>query len=311
MLFLPGFTLSALYTGTEQRLGTITSKLLCVTFIAVASLMSQSTSSRTLAAEITCVEDYAKASLNNADMFKLLYPSGRRPVASTCLGILVHGKIETGDTDKFKKILYDNQPFVANVYLVSSGGSVLEAIQIGNLIRKYMLGTNAPIGGFDYFKNGAGMMVLAQNICSGQDCHCASSCFLIWAAGADRRGSVIGLHRPTTNSDEFAGLPIDQAAIRYRSELSRIKQYLVGMEIPQNIMDIMFSTASNGIHWLNLEEAESLAGMPPSIGESIAVACSKIKSGGDDSRIQRTICTVRKLANYRDTIAPVDAGNPR
>jgi len=71
------------------------------------------------AAEIVCVDTYAKANWSNPDAFKALYPSGKKPTPSTCHAVLIRGEIQSGDADAFRRILEENVPFLRTVYLSS------------------------------------------------------------------------------------------------------------------------------------------------------------------------------------------------
>ena len=275
---------------------------ICLIFLA-ACFASQSA----IAAEIQCSDTYAISNLDNLSFWKKRYPSGRMPTKTTCDSILIYGDIVAGDSDKFSKILHDNNPFIAFVYLASSGGSVEEAIKIGTMVRKYMLTTVAPtrLGNLNDSVHGILVGEKRDDVCPSKNCHCASSCFLIWAAGAERQGDMIGLHRPSNHSSAFANLPPDKSSIMYKQLLAAISQYLADMEVPPQYINLMTDTASNDIYWLKYDEVKHLQGIPPSIAESISVSCD-----GDVNQYYRThidnlkiqSCLHTKLANYRDSI---------
>jgi hypothetical protein len=118
---------------------------------------------------------------------------------------------------------------------------------------------------------------------STHNCHCASACFLIWAAGVQRSGDVLGLHRPTIEATAFAKLPPDRAGVLYRQLLSEIDRYLAEMEIPRQFIEIMTNTSSKEIRWLTYEETDSIGDMPVSIAEWIASNCGAMTKSEKDT----------------------------
>ncbi len=99
------------------------------------------------AAEISCAAtwetDY-EVNFPDPSLLALLYPSGRRPKPTTCSQLLVKGVLRAGDSETFLKVLSVHHPFVKTILLWSPGGSVVEAMKIGRIVRKNMLRTRAP-----------------------------------------------------------------------------------------------------------------------------------------------------------------------
>ena len=83
--------------------------------------------SHVLAAEISCAE-YWETPVN--PKIVEAFPSGRKPTSSTCHLMLLDGRIEPGDAQKFSRFLKTHHPFVTILYLSSPGGSVADAIAI-------------------------------------------------------------------------------------------------------------------------------------------------------------------------------------
>jgi hypothetical protein len=253
-----------------------------------------------------------------------LWPSGRRPNPTTCVGILIKGKIETGDAAKFLELLGPNYPFVKKVFLWSPGGYVAEAMRIGRIIRKNMLTTWAPVEvGDDPVGNGLlvdptdHQVPVARYLCQGTGCNCASACFLIWAAGVQRWGNALGLHRPTTSSTDFTDLPPDQASAAYRQWLSVIETYLSEMEIPRRYIEKLTDTSSNTISWVGWKDAFAMT-EPPSIREWLLASCGGLSGEELDIWIegfmhrrlspdlsrkadQAENCETTKIENYKDS----------
>jgi hypothetical protein len=211
-----------------------------------------------------------------------LYCVQKRYAGEKCRIVLIKGAIEQGDSAKFVEALKANHPFVDMVDLWSSGGSVEEAIKIGRLIRTNLIETAAPVDYSDkpvgrgwYFR---GELVPGcpeinrRTPPKGVGCQCASACFLIWAAGIERHGSSLGLHRPTITSTSFATMPPDRASLMYRGLLVDINKYLSEMEISPRFAEFMIDTSSKDIRWLTWDEAETLEEVP-SIHEWVATNC--------------------------------------
>ena len=229
------------------------------------------------AAEINCVyrsgENSRDAAIYNGS------PSG------TCLRALIKGRIVEGDAEQFTKFVRDNHPYLDAVDLWSSGGQIVDAIQIGLLVRKEMLLTRAP----NYFgtqseaeqgnietEQGNGIIGKLPGICEGTGCVCYSSCFIIWSAGVERTGTVVGFHRPTVTGKEFQNAPGEEAVSKYRELLSALRAYFLEMEIPFGIIEAMLGVSS----------AERVLRIPddvaydlraaPSISEWIAASCGSL-----------------------------------
>ena len=184
--------------------------------------------------------------------------------------ILVKGDIAEGDYATFYDLLVASEPYVDRVLLISNGGNVREAMRIGELIRQRLLTTTAPMDSYQRYHLYS--VARESDICTGQQCICASACFLIWAAGVERSGWVIMVHRPRDASGAFKSKPAARASEEYREAISRIDGYLRRMEVPLNVIELMQSTPSNDISPLPFEVARSMQ-IPPSIKEWLIPNC--------------------------------------
>jgi len=257
------------------------------------------------AAEIMCIytwgDLYAPNELTQSSRLKDRFPSGRRPSSDTCQTAMIKGTIDMGDGAKFAQFLQNNHPFLGVVLLWSSGGSVEEAMKIGRLVRKDILTTRAPYEVTLPHSVGSGSLIdprlaLAPvaTVCDDHSCHCASACFLIWAAGVEREGNALGLHRPSTRSTSFADLPPERASGLYRLLLAEVERYLTEMEIPRRYIEIMTDTSSNDVRWLDLEEAWSLEEVP-SVAEWIAAGCGAISKSEQRAMLEIGIKLTNKI----------------
>lgn len=150
------------------------------------------------------------------------------------------GRIETGDSDRLKKIL---EGFVAkhgkddclrgwtSIRLFSDGGDVLEAIKLGKLIRSHHLRAIVPL-----------------------PAECNSSCVLVFAAAIrkDAPGKV-GVHRPF-----FSNLDKNQSLSdikNRRDQLTEVlRSYFNEIDIPHSLIDVMLSTPPEKIKYLTEDE---------------------------------------------------------
>jgi hypothetical protein len=196
------------------------------------------------------------------------WPSGLRPTEKTCAGGLISGPIEEGDFEKVRTLYRQNHPFLGLFTLNSPGGNVLEAIRIGQLLRKYLIIAFAPVRITD--SEGHERFALpGEPQCDSGKCFCASACALIWFGAVDHWGSV-GLHRPHTDDPSFKTLDPPAAAEAYRRMLDSVRQYLETMEVPEPMIDAMVATGSADIRWVTV--ADDLS-RPPSLAEWEDASC--------------------------------------
>lgn len=196
--------------------------------------------------------------------------------------IRIEGKIEKGDFENFKQVVEDNKrknKWIIRVDLVSSGGDVIEAIKIGKLIRYYFIPTSAP----HYFAGEPFCWGLSEEQHENGECNCASACFLIWAAGIDRKGDVLGLHRPYFSKEYFEGLSASEAQKKYVTMSNDVRIYLTNMGIPENIIERMFATGSDEIIYIDKGTVESINKVP-FFDEWIKAGCKTLSKEENDER---------------------------
>lgn len=166
--------------------------------------------------------------------------------------IYLEGTIETGDAEKFERFLqgrslWPNQRIVLN----SGGGSVLEGIKIGRIIRDHDFRT-AVAASFvvdGYSQVSAGV--------------CASACVLTFAGGVERAasdGSRIGVHQMSRDYSEIInGKPITIEDLTITmSDAQRLigisLTHFIEMGIDPVIISLMVGTSADDIRWLTLDE---------------------------------------------------------
>ena len=153
--------------------------------------------------------------------------------------LYLKGEIQPGDYRKLVEIIYNDVfKFITatrrSIILASEGGDVNEALKIARLVKGVRASVSVgPVTG-----------------------KCISACFLIYAAAVERDASAgtIGIHRPYLHPQQLSELSPNQAEQLQSSALSQSRKYLLELQIPTNIIDIMFQRASTEIHWLTRHE---------------------------------------------------------
>lgn len=183
--------------------------------------------------------------------------------------------------------------------IVSTGGNVHEAIQIGKLIRKLNLAANVPSTANVAPQARVQMCGIASRI-ARSPCTCASACFLIWAGGFSRSGNDIHIHRIAFDSDYFGSLPPSSASSEYRRGLEGVHRYLQDMEIPESIYERMVRMPSYATEQLDYNTVSFMT-WPPSIGEWIKARCGNINSAnfGQCTLDQQTQAARTALTSFR------------
>jgi len=208
------------------------------------------------------------------------------------------GKIVAGDYQRFRLALKGGNEPINAVNIVSPGGSVVEALQIGRLIRRLNFPTNAP--SLASFAPEARRQICAASarLDRSANCTCASACFLIWAGGVERSGNDIHIHRISYDRDYYGALSPNDAAVKYQEALETVRAYLNEMEIPDSIFEAMVKMPSYTT--AILKEANYLA-WPPSFGEWLTAKCGPPGRGRDSTCESQQVraATAAALKVYR------------
>ena len=205
-----------------------------------------------------------------------------------CTDLYMVGRIVPGDFEKFRRMVA-RPNMVARLWLASSGGDVAEAIRIGELVRELFIETHAPTWSvFDIrtrqMRDGVSVLssdaLRTGNLCNGARCICASACVLIWAAGADRNGDVIGLHRPSFNEQVFGQITAAEAQRVYAQVIDSVDGYYRRMELPSRTISAFLGTDSQRLvvpprDYPNLLAPAWGEGRPPSIDEWSRMHCPR------------------------------------
>jgi hypothetical protein len=189
-------------------------------------------------------------------------------------GIMIEGEIVEGDFTKFEKLV--SQIFNPGVvWIASPGGDLAEAMKIGRLVRELKLSVWVPQ------KNG----LLFPLLDSKRNAVCASACFFIYAAGVDRRGEILGIHRPYMSIAAYRKMGLDEAAFRQSMTMNIAGDYLKKMGVSSAIIERMNNIGSEKINWLSDSEVEDMTGFIPEYTEWFNANCPPVI--GSDGLLDR------------------------
>lgn len=154
---------------------------------------------------------------------------------SAYLLVTVDGEITPASADELAAELAHHDPSLYSirwVYLNSPGGDVRSAMRMGRDIRKHRLDTMIPPG-----------------------MRCLSSCIYLLAAGDSKTvAGQVGIHRPYFVTSP--GEPADVAE-QLKQLIAASKAYFVDMNIPEGLVEEMFSTPPSSMKILSPAELQS------------------------------------------------------
>lgn len=167
--------------------------------------------------------------------------------------IYVEGEIDPGSAERLKRFLDANKvPARSSIYLHSPGGSLLEGVKIGQLIREYGLYTyvGRP-GATDSFLSRPG--------------ECYSACAIAFLGGQHRwlsDGSRYGVHRFAL---EKSG-PTDSEVSQMLSSV--VTAFIREMGVDTKLFDYMAFTSSNDLTVLPVSALRTLRVVDDGVGET-------------------------------------------
>lgn len=185
----------------------------------------------------------------------LLFPITAQALDFTRLGgtFAMDGYIEKGDYDKFLNTLqkWEHPPTI--FWINSSGGSVSEAMKIGNFVRNSFI-----------------------TLWTGDKCY--SSCFLIYAAAFSRKATgEVGIHRVYFEPKEYGKLDVLEARKAYKLLEKETIKYLERIDVPNFIVEEMFKTSSSELKIYTSEQANDTFGLKaPFYDEWLSARCGSL-----------------------------------
>jgi hypothetical protein len=195
-------------------------------------------------------------------------------------GILIlEGKIEKGDYIKMRNFVADASNFnkmSGVVFLASQGGNILEAIEIGYLIRHLWLSTDAPSRPPPTARSSGNEIIYPVDLTNPRQYQCTSACFLLYIAGIYREfiwTGRLGLHHPEIEYKPIGATPNDLSTAT-QDIRNKLKNYLQEMNVPNKYLDLMYAAPPNEVHWVTQDEFNAdIKGYTPEVHALLDAKC--------------------------------------
>lgn len=144
--------------------------------------------------------------------------------------LTLNGQFESGESLRFQKFL-STHPKTQFILLQSYGGSVNEAMKVGQLIRR-------------------------ANLNTAVETYCYSACFITLMSGTERyvqEGAYVGVHRPFFDKKE-ALVQDEQNSTTYKNLTHYFKFMLGSQRQSQRVVKLMYETPSKEMQQVNQSE---------------------------------------------------------
>ncbi len=214
------------------------------------------------------------------------------PYYDNVVGMTIFGEILPGDDALFRsKVLSSLRAgkLIGVVRIVSPGGNMRAAFNIGRQIRVLQAETHAPRarGTTRICRLDAGLSSTGQanpgplgtmdyetaTRQGDRRCRCESACAVIWFGGVGRHGDVVGVHRPARK--DFGKLSIEAAKEEYDRMLEVMRKYMAEMDVPEAIIAVTFATPSVAIRYLTKAELSQMMNFPAYLRELQIARCGR------------------------------------
>ena len=213
--------------------------------------------------------------------------------------LILEGKIEAGDYTTVRNFLADDANFKkmnGAVFLASPGGNVLEALQIGYLIRRLGLSTDAPSRPPPTTRSSGGEIIHPPDLANQRQYLCTSACFLLYVAGIYREfiwAGRLGLHHPQLERKPI-GATDNDIALATADMRNKLKDYFEQMNVPSKYMDLMYSTPPNEVRWITQDEINAdLKGYIPEVRALLNTKCNLSPRAPDSPEMQKCIAQTK------------------
>ncbi|MEY4761346.1 MAG: hypothetical protein RLZZ200_1202 [Pseudomonadota bacterium] len=176
--------------------------------------------------------------------------------------VLLSGNIEIGDAEKFVAAVFSKGIYKVpvEIFLNSTGGNIEEARKIALIVHAARMQVSVE-----------NTYALQEQATSFEPFVCASSCFLIYAAGENRTAfsgyGKVGIHRPYfRNGLESTSKEASLLSGAHDEISALLRQY----GTPTRLVEKMISVPSNQIYWLTDSDLAEIGFLSPAI-EEIAI----------------------------------------
>src|SRR3974377_1363218 len=164
------------------------------------------------------------------------------------------------------------------VFVASQGGNVFEALEIGYLIRRLRLSTDAPSQPPPSERSSGNEIIHPNELTNPKNYLCTSACFLIFVAGIYREfvwAGRLGIHHPRLEYKPI-GTTENEVSMADDDIRNKLKTYLEEMNVPDKYLTLMYSTAPNGGRLITQAEFNAdLKGYVPQLRDLLRAKCLK------------------------------------
>jgi len=193
--------------------------------------------------------------------------------------LIVEGGIQPGDYTTVRNFLAKESNFTkmnGTVFVASPGGNAVAALQIGYLIRRLRLSTDAPSRPPPTTRSSRGEIIHPVDLTNPRSYQCTSACFLLYVAGVYREflwAGRLGIHN-TRLEYKPIGTTENDVALATADIRSKLKDYFEQMNVPNKYLDLMYSTPPNAMRWITQDEFNAdLKGYIPEMRTLLDAKC--------------------------------------
>jgi hypothetical protein len=182
------------------------------------------------------------------------------------------------------------------VFLASQGGNVFEALEIGYLIRRLQLSTDAPSRPPPTVRSSGSEVIHPSDLADPKHYQCTSACFLLYIAGVYRDfiwAGRLGIHHPQIERKPVGATEKD-ISIAMVDMRNKLKRYFEDMNVPNKYLDLMYSVPPNEVRWVTQSEFNAdLKGYIPEVQALLAAKCNARRGAEDSNEVHRCIAQVK------------------
>jgi hypothetical protein len=218
--------------------------------------------------------------------------------------LILEGQIKPGDYLTVRNFLSDPSNYKkmsGAVFLASQGGNVFEALQIGYLIRRLRLTTDAPSRPPPTTRSSGSEIIRPLDLADPKRYYCTSACFLLYVAGIYREfiwAGRLGLHQPRLEHKQIGATEKDLATSTADMR-DKLKDYFEQMNVPNKYLDLMYAIAPNEVRWITQTELNAdLKGYIPEIRNLLDARCSLNRAAEDSTETRN--CTAQMRTELRN-----------
>lgn len=218
--------------------------------------------------------------------------------------LIVEGRIEAGDYASFRNFLSNPSNFNkmnGQVFLASPGGNVFEALQIGYLIRRLHLSTDAPSRPPPTARSSGSEIIRPLDLTNSRNYLCTSACFLLYVAGSYREfvwAGRLGLHSPQIERKPI-GATANDIAVATADMRDKLKDYFGQMHVPEKYLDLMYSVPPMEVRWISQTEFNTdLKGYSPEVRAILDAKCNL--RGGTEASTDTQRCISKTKTELRN-----------